>query len=278
MVWQKRCGRVDSAHLKVSANCLDTTDMLLFMLHELALAKTRIRTARSIAVECLVFDVAVQVAFQVVRGTTSEGAVREATAEGLLPRVCANVHFQVGVAGRAVVTVRIGTLERFLSGVGSEMGGENGLGDRGVITTRIGTLVRLFPRVRTNVDLQIAITDGRVGAILIRTDKPANFGLLKHTVHRTRTDWIQSQFVRRALLLPSVLVFNSCSRHIIHEKEKARDDNELLLCGRVKTSQLLQEHLVLLVSLFIGSCLLHYRAFISHRKGPLLTRRGCKFG
>lgn len=63
----------------------------------------------------------VQMTFQVIRRTASEGTIREATTEGLFPRMGTDMNLQVGVTSRTIPTVWIRTLQRLLSRMGSQM-------------------------------------------------------------------------------------------------------------------------------------------------------------
>ena len=50
----------------VTANCLDTTNMLFLMFYEFTLTETSIRTARDIAVKSLILDMAMQMTFEII--------------------------------------------------------------------------------------------------------------------------------------------------------------------------------------------------------------------
>ena len=112
---------------------------------------------------------------------------------------------------------------------------------------RMSDNVGLLSGVRSNMDLQITVARGRVGTTFIRARKTMNFRLFKNTIHRRGLHSILLATSKDILLSRPVLILYSCTRSIIHKKEKAGNNHQLLLCCRVQGGKFANQHLILLL-------------------------------
>ena len=124
----------------------------------------------------------------------------------------------------AVSTPSIGTLQRLLTRMSSQMRSQDGLGDGSIVATGECAFIRLLAGVRADVNLQIAVPRGGVGASFVGTLKTTDLGFFENAIHGRN-------LIRFEYFVFGILIFDTRSRNIIHEEEESRDNDQLLLRG-----------------------------------------------